>query len=59
MTSKQDMTIQKALFAVNEMAQNLAYDLKDYLEEIIRVTLDYVKSPNFSTEVKYWAMQAL
>jgi hypothetical protein len=53
------MTIQKALFAVNEMAQNLAYDLKDYLEEIIRVTLDYVKSPNFSTEVKYWAMQAL
>lgn len=53
------MTIQKALFALNELAQNLAYDLKDYLEDIIRVVLGYVQDVQFSSEVKYWAMHAL
>jgi hypothetical protein len=59
LTSKQDMTIQKALYALNELVQNLAYDLKIYLEDTIRILLEYVQAPQFSKEVKYWAMYAL
>lgn len=44
LTSKQDMPIQKALYALNELVQNLAYDLKIYLEETIRILLAYVKA---------------
>lgn len=42
-TSKQDMTIQKALCALNELVQNLAWDLKLYLDEIVKIVLLYVK----------------
>jgi len=59
LTSKQDMTIQKALYALNELVQNLAYDLKLYMDDVIRILLEYVKAPQFSKEVKYWAMYAL
>lgn len=35
------------------------YDLKLYLDDTIRLLLEYVKAPQFSTEVKYWTMYAL
>jgi len=33
--SSNEMVIQKSLFAVNEFVQNLDYDIKLYLEELI------------------------
>lgn len=53
------MTIQKALCALNELVQNLAWDLKLYLDDIIVLILEYAKPPQFSEEVKFWAMYAL
>lgn len=58
-TSKHDLTIQKALCALNELVQNLMWDLKLYLDDIIIVILEYVKPPQFSEEVKFWAMYSL
>lgn len=29
------------------------------MEETIRILLEYVKAPQFNSEVKYWAMYAL
>ena len=57
--SKHDMTIQKSLFALNEFVQNLEYDVKLYLEDIINLTLSYVSAPQFSRDIKYWALTAL
>ena len=59
LTSTQEMTIQKALCALNELVKSLTYDLKIYLEDVIRILLEYVKAPQFSEEVKDWAMYAL
>jgi len=58
-TSKHDMTVQKTLFALNEFVQNLDYDIKIYLEDIIFVLMSYVNAPQFSRDVKYWALVAL
>lgn len=35
---------------------NLDYDIKLYLEEIIHILLSYVQAPQFSRDVKYWAL---
>lgn len=35
MNSKSEMVIQKSLFAVNEFVQNLDYDIKLYLEQLV------------------------
>lgn len=59
MTSKHDSTIQKALFALNEFVQNLDYDLKLYLEDVMRLLLQYIQAPQFSRDVKYWALTSL
>ena len=57
--SKHDMTIQKTLFALNEFVQNLEYDVKFYLEDIINLMISYVQAPQFSRDIKYWALIAL
>jgi len=58
-SSKHEMTIQKSLFALNEFVQNLEYDVKLYLEDIIQLTLSFVQAPQFSRDIKYWALTAL
>jgi len=55
---KMDLTTQKALFAMNEFVQNLDYDIKLYLEQIIQVLLIYVTG-NYSRDIKYWALTCL
>ena len=57
--SKHDMTIQKTLFALNEFVQNLDYDIKLYLEDIIKLLMEYINAPQFSRDVRYWALIAL
>ena len=57
--SKHDMTIQKSLFALNEFVQNLDYDIKIYLEDIIKLLLEYINAQQFSRDVRYWALIAL
>jgi len=55
-SSKHDMTVQKTLYALNEFVLNLDYDIKLYLDEIIHILLAYVAAPQFSRDVKYWAL---
>lgn len=43
-TSKHEMTIQKVLFACNEFVQNLEFDIKLYLEDLIKLLLTYVNA---------------
>jgi HEAT repeat protein len=57
--SKHDMTIQKSLIALNEFVQNLDYDIKIYLEDIIKLLLEYINAQQFSRDVRYWALIAL
>jgi hypothetical protein len=57
--SKHDMTIQKCLFALNEFVQNLDYDIKIYLEDIVMLLLEFINAPQFSRDVRYWALFAL
>lgn len=57
--SKHDMAIQKTLFALNEFVQNLDYDIKLYLEDIITLLVTcYIKSAHTAT-TKYWALVSL
>ena len=56
--SQHDMTIQKSLFALNEFVQNLDYDLKLYLNEIIEILMIYI-SGNYYRDVKYWALTTM
>ena len=58
-TSKHDMVIQKSLYAVNEFVQNLDYDIKLYLEQLVKLLLAYATSPTQDRENKYWALVAL
>lgn len=53
--SKHELAKQKVLYALNEFAQNLTYDLPIYLVDIIQILLVYIKG-NFERDVKYWAM---
>lgn len=57
--SKQDMTVQKTLFALNEIVQFLEYDISTYLSDLITILLGYVNSNNFSRNIKYWALSSL
>ena len=58
-TSKHEMTIQKTLFACNEFVQNLEFDIKLYLEDLIKLLLTYVNAPQFTRDVRYWALICL
>ena len=57
--SKHEMTIQKSLFALNEFVQNLDYDIKIYLDEVVTLLCKYAQQTNFGREVRYWALFAL
>lgn len=58
--SKHDMAIQKTLFALNEFVQNLDYDIKLYLEDIITLLVScYIQSPTHTATTKYWALVSL
>jgi hypothetical protein len=57
--SKHDMTIQKSLFALNEFVANLDFEIKLYLEDVVKLLLAYVQEPKFSRDVKYWALVSL
>uniref|UniRef100_A0A7S3FVR3 Importin N-terminal domain-containing protein n=1 Tax=Strombidium rassoulzadegani TaxID=1082188 RepID=A0A7S3FVR3_9SPIT len=57
--SKRDMTIQKALFALNEFVKDLEYDIKLYLGDIILLLQGYISQQSFSRDVRYWALFAL
>ena len=41
-SSKHEMTIQKTLFALNEFTLNLEFDIKLYLEDLIKLLLTYI-----------------
>jgi hypothetical protein len=43
-SSKHEQTVQKTLFALNEFVQNLEYDIKVYIEELISILIGYVNS---------------
>lgn len=45
LTSKHNMVVQKSLYAVSEFAQNLEYDIKLYLEQLVKILLEYATSP--------------
>ena len=53
------MVVQKSLYAVSEFAQNLEYDIKLYLEQLVKILLEYATSPTQDRENKYWALVAL
>jgi len=57
--SQHDMTIQKSLFALNEFVQQLDYDLKLYLDQIIELLMIYIKGDHYSRDVKYWALTTM
>lgn len=57
-TSKHEMAIEKSLFALNEFVQNLDYDIKLYLEDIIQLLLVYING-NYSRDIRYWALIAM
>ena len=59
LTHSNDLTIQKALFALHEFCNNLHEDVKLYLNDLIVILLEYISSPHFSRDVKYWALMAL
>lgn len=56
--SKHEMTVQKTLFALNEFVQQLDYDIKVYLDDLITILVGYATS-QFSRDVKYWALISL
>ena len=58
-TSKHEMVIQKSLYAVSEFVQNLDYDIKHYLEQLVKLLLEYATSTTMDRESKYWALVAL
>mmetsp|Transcript_1414 Transcript_1414/g.1904 ORF Transcript_1414/g.1904 Transcript_1414/m.1904 type:complete len:251 (+) Transcript_1414:1136-1888(+) len=57
--SKHEMTIQKTLFAINEFVQNLDYDIKIYLDDVVNTLIVFTNGDIFSREVRYWALFAL
>jgi hypothetical protein len=59
MTPKNDMTIQKSLFALTEFTNNLHEDIKLYLSDVVQLLLNFLTNPSFSKEVRYWALMAL
>ena len=59
LTIQNDLTIQKALFALHEFANNLHEDIKPYLSEVVPVLLGYIGNHSFSRDVRYWALSAL
>lgn len=56
--SKEELTIQKAIFAMNEFVQNLDYDIKLYLEDCLQALLAYITG-TYARDIKYWALVAL
>ena len=56
--SKEELTIQKALYALNEFVQNLEYDIRIYLEDCLQALLAYING-NYARDIKYWALVAL
>ena len=59
LTIQNDLTIQKALFALHEFANNLNEDIKPYLNDVVPMLLGYVNNHSFSRDVRYWALSAL
>ena len=57
--SKNDLVVQKMLYAINEFVQCLEYDLKIYLDELITILLGYAGASQFSRDVRYWALVAM
>jgi hypothetical protein len=47
------------LFALNEFVGQLDYDIKLYLGDIVTILMSYVQAPQFSRDVKYWALVAM
>jgi len=56
--SKEELTIQKAIYALNEFVQNLEYDIKIYLEDLLQALMTYIQG-NYPRDIKYWALVAL
>lgn len=57
--SNQDLTTQKGLFALHEFTSNLQDDVKVYLNDLIITLVTFIQSPNYSKDVRFWALQAL
>ena len=59
LTPQNDLTIQKGLFALHEFTNNLDDDVKLYLNDSIHLLLGFLTNPQFSRDVRYWALMAL
>ena len=56
--SKEELTVQKAIFALNEFVSKFEYEMKLYLEESIKVLLVYIQG-TYGRDIRYWALVAL
>jgi hypothetical protein len=59
LTPQNDLTIQKGLFALHEFTNNLADDIKLYLNDSIQLLMGFLTNPHYSRDVRYWALMAL
>jgi|LauGreDrversion4_2_1035121.scaffolds.fasta_scaffold274017_3 hypothetical protein len=59
LTPKNDLTLQKSLFALAEFSTNLAEDIKPYLSDSVQLLLGILTNHQFSKEVRFWALNAL
>ena len=59
LTPQNDLTIQKGLFALHEFTNNLAEDIKLYLNDSITLLMGFLTNPSYSRDVRYWALMAL
>lgn len=58
-TAKNDLTLQKGLFALHEFTNNLMDDVKLYLDDIVNLLLTFLNNHSLSRDVRYWALSAL
>lgn len=56
--SKEELTIQKAIFALNEFVSRFEYEMKHYLEDSIKVLLIFIQG-TYARDIRYWALVAL
>ncbi len=47
------------MFALHEFTNNLDDDVKLYLNDTIHLIMAFLTNPNFSRDVRYWALMAL
>jgi hypothetical protein len=59
LTSSNELTLQKSLFALNEFTNNLQEDIKIYINDLVALLMGFITNQSLSRDVRFWALTAL